>query len=52
MNTKSLGIIGSGPMGIGIAQVAIQNKFNVILHDISDDILQHALDKIKNNLNY
>jgi len=45
MNMK-IGVIGSGTMGSGIAQVAAQNGHLVYLIDTS----QQALDKAKNNL--
>ncbi len=41
-----IGVIGSGTMGSGIAQVAAQNGHSVYLIDTS----QQALDKAKNNL--
>jgi 3-hydroxybutyryl-CoA dehydrogenase len=48
MNT--IGVVGAGRMGSGIAQVAAQSGFEVILYDISGDMLQVALENIKKHL--
>lgn len=50
-NIKYLGVIGSGTMGSGIAQLAASNGFDVTLIDISDELLQKALSSINKNLN-
>jgi 3-hydroxybutyryl-CoA dehydrogenase len=42
MNVKKIGIIGAGQMGSGIAQVAAQNGFEVLLSDISKEALEKA----------
>ena len=47
MSIKNVGILGSGTMGGGIAQVAAQSGFNVILYDVESSMLTRAL----NNLN-
>ena len=47
----SIGIIGSGTMGSGIAQLAASRGLDVILIDISDELLQKALSLINKNLN-
>lgn len=46
MEIKTVGVVGAGTMGHGIAQVAIQNGFRVILRDVEDRILQHARARI------
>ena len=33
---ETIGVVGSGTMGIGIAQIAAQNGHQVILHDHSE----------------
>lgn len=43
-------MIGSGQMGNGIAHVAAQNGFKVILNDIDQSRLQNALATISSNL--
>ncbi len=47
---KTIGVIGAGTMGSGIAQTASTAGFEVILHDISADVLQSAMENIKQNL--
>ena len=44
---KTIGILGAGTMGGGIAQVAALSGFDVILHDISSDVLRSAMERIK-----
>ncbi len=47
---KTIGVIGAGQMGNGIAQVAAVAGFNVYLNDLSKDALDRALASIKNSL--
>jgi len=47
----SIGIVGSGIMGAGIAQIATQNGYPVIMTDISKTQLDAALARITNGLN-
>lgn len=49
-NVKTLGVIGAGLMGNGIAHVASQAGYDVILHDISQPILDKALGTIEKNM--
>ena len=44
---KSLGIIGAGTMGAGIAQVAALKKIDVYLYDINDTLLRQGTERIK-----
>ncbi len=44
---KTITVVGAGTMGHGIAEVAAMSGFKVYLADISDDILNNALGKIK-----
>ncbi|GAB6033438.1 hypothetical protein CHUAL_013324 [Chamberlinius hualienensis] len=44
---KNVTVIGGGLMGAGIAQVAAQTGHNVILVDVSDDLLKKSSDSIK-----
>jgi 3-hydroxybutyryl-CoA dehydrogenase len=44
---KTIGILGAGTMGGGIAQVAALSGFDVILHDISAEVLKSAMERIK-----
>jgi 3-hydroxybutyryl-CoA dehydrogenase len=50
MEIKTIGVVGAGTMGHGIAQVAIQNGFRVIMRDVEDRILQHARARIDKGL--
>jgi len=50
---ETIGVVGAGTMGIGIAQIAAQNKHQVILYDLSDAQLEKAksgLEKVINRL--
>ncbi len=47
---KTIGVIGSGQMGNGIAHVAAINDFNVKIIDIDEKQLQNALATIEKNL--
>jgi 3-hydroxybutyryl-CoA dehydrogenase len=50
MEIKTVGVVGAGQMGSGIAQVAAQAGFSVILNDILEDYLKKALDGIRKSL--
>jgi 3-hydroxybutyryl-CoA dehydrogenase len=50
LTIKTVGIVGSGTMGAGIAQTCAQNGFFVLLYDINDTIVQKALDGITKRL--
>jgi 3-hydroxybutyryl-CoA dehydrogenase len=47
---KSIGVIGAGTMGNGIAQVAARSGLDVILRDVTDDLLVRALGTIGKSL--
>ncbi len=50
MYINTIGIIGAGTMGSGIAQVAATSGFKVILHDLNQDILANSLKGIDKSL--
>ncbi|OHB93059.1 MAG: 3-hydroxybutyryl-CoA dehydrogenase [Planctomycetes bacterium RIFCSPHIGHO2_12_42_15] len=50
MNIQKIGVIGAGTMGGGIAQVAAQSGYEVILKDISEEYVRAGLAKIKERL--
>jgi 3-hydroxybutyryl-CoA dehydrogenase len=50
MAVRVIGIIGAGTMGNGIAQLAAQNGFDVVMRDVEDHIVQDGLDAIESNL--
>lgn len=47
---KTIGIIGAGTMGGGIAQVAALAGLEVILHDVSEEVLTSAMDRTGEDL--
>ena len=46
MAVKTVGVVGAGSMGAGIANLAAMNGFNVILRDIEDRFLESALQRM------
>ncbi|QTA81644.1 3-hydroxybutyryl-CoA dehydrogenase [Desulfonema limicola] len=46
MDIKTFGVIGSGQMGNGIAQVAAMSGLDVIMNDIKDEFVQRGMDNI------
>ena len=51
MDIKTIGVLGAGTMGSGIAQVAAEAGFDVIMRDIEDSFVQRARQIIEKNLN-
>jgi 3-hydroxybutyryl-CoA dehydrogenase len=51
MTITSVGIIGAGQMGAGIAQVCAQANYSVILFDQSADSVKQAFTRIEKGLN-
>src|SRR5438105_2307825 len=47
MTSKKIAVLGAGTMGAGIAQVAAQSGFEVLLYDIKDEFVQRGLGNIK-----
>lgn len=45
-----IGVIGAGVMGIGIAQTIAHSKMEVVLIDVEEKILLHAMEQIENNI--
>jgi len=50
MSIGTVGVIGAGQMGAGVAQVAAQAGVKVLLNDISEDFVAHGLDSVGRNL--
>lgn len=50
MEIKKFGVIGSGQMGNGIAQVAAASGLDVLMSDISDEFTARGLENIEKNL--
>ncbi len=51
MSIKHIGIIGSGTMGGGIAQVVAQSGFDVILYDVESAMLARAISNLTSTFN-
>src|SRR5438552_5390582 len=49
-NIQTIGVIGSGTMGNGIAHVAARSGFKVILQDLEQPFLDRALSTIMKNM--
>lgn len=43
MEIKTIGVLGAGAMGSGIAQVAAQTGYNVIMRDIEDSFVERGV---------
>ncbi len=43
MEIKTIGVVGAGQMGNGIAQVAAYSGFRVVMNDIADSFVQKGL---------
>lgn len=50
MQVNSVGVVGAGTMGNGIAQAFAASGIKVVLHDITDEALQRGIDTIGNSL--
>jgi 3-hydroxybutyryl-CoA dehydrogenase len=50
MEIKTVGVVGAGQMGNGIAQVAAHSGFRVVMSDIADSFVQKGLSTISKNL--
>ena len=48
--TEIIGVIGSGTMGNGIAQVAARAGYQVIMRDVQDEFLQRGMNAIDKSL--
>jgi enoyl-CoA hydratase/3-hydroxyacyl-CoA dehydrogenase len=46
-NVRKIAVIGAGTMGHGIAEVAAIAGYEVWIHDIADEFLKNAMDKIQ-----
>ncbi len=50
MEIKTIGVVGAGQMGNGIAQVAAHSGLRVVMSDIADSFVQKGLGTISKNL--
>ncbi len=47
---EKIGVVGSGQMGAGIAQVAAMNGFSVIMNDVEETFLDGGIERIQKSL--
>jgi len=50
MEIMNIGVVGGGQMGSGIAQVSLMSGFQVLLNDVSDEILRKSRTAIEKGL--
>jgi 3-hydroxybutyryl-CoA dehydrogenase len=48
--SKTIGVVGAGTMGNGIAQVAARAGYSVVLRDVKDEFLQRGMSAIDKSL--
>ena len=52
MEIKTVGVVGAGVMGIGVAQSLAQSEYKVLLIDLNHEILERARRQIEENLRF
>jgi 3-hydroxybutyryl-CoA dehydrogenase len=52
MNIRLVGVVGAGVMGAGVSQALVQSDHQVILLDVSDEILERAKKEIRNGIRF
>jgi 3-hydroxybutyryl-CoA dehydrogenase len=50
MDIKTVGIVGCGLMGSGIAEVAARHGYQVIVSEVNDELLAKGLDRVRASL--
>lgn len=50
MASEVIGVLGAGTMGSGIAQLAAQNGFDVVVRDVEKELVQTGLDRLEDDL--
>ncbi|HET6972320.1 MAG TPA: 3-hydroxybutyryl-CoA dehydrogenase [Phenylobacterium sp.] len=50
IDIKTVGVIGAGQMGSGIAHVCALGGYNVLLHDVSPDRIEQGIAQIEKNM--
>ena len=50
MDVRTIGVVGAGQMGAGIAQVSLMNGFKVLLNDVSESVLAKGRTGIEKGL--
>jgi len=49
-SVETVGVVGAGTMGNGIAQVAAMNGYDVIMRDIEEEFVERGFDAIRDSL--
>jgi 3-hydroxybutyryl-CoA dehydrogenase len=49
---ETVGVIGAGVMGVGLAHALAQSGLRTLLIDVSDAVLESALEQIRNNIRF
>lgn len=52
MEIETVGVIGAGVMGVGVAQSLAQSEYRVLLIDLNHEILDRARSQIRENLRF
>lgn len=52
IQVNEIGVIGAGVMGVGVAQSAAQAGYQVVLIDVSEEILEHARQTLFTNIRF
>jgi 3-hydroxybutyryl-CoA dehydrogenase len=47
---ETVGVVGAGTMGAGIAQVAAQHGYEVLVRDVETDLVEAGIDRIESGL--
>jgi 3-hydroxybutyryl-CoA dehydrogenase len=50
MNIKTVGVVGCGLMGSGIAEVLAKNNYDVIVREVNDEFLQKGMARIADSM--
>lgn len=50
MEIKTVGVVGCGLMGSGIAEVCARSGYDVVVREINDELLQKGMDRIKRSM--
>ena len=50
MEIKTIGVVGAGQMGAGIAQVSAASGFDVVMNDIKDEFVERGYSSIEKSL--
>lgn len=50
MEIKTIGVVGAGQMGSGIAEVALTSGFDVLMRDIATEALERGKKRIEGDL--